>query len=268
VDVASLLPQLPLGKTWIRASEGESGDAVFRRSDGAAFAKISLGKGATQLDEERLRTEWLAPFGLGSAEVLDWHVSSDGACLVTRAVAGVPASDLTAVELLGAWPSIAERVRSLHEIPVGDCPFTRGLSAMFGRAADVVERNAVNPDFLDPEHQAIPPPVLLDRLRVQLPARLVQEARDLVVCHGDACLPNFMVDPQTLRCTGFIDLGRLGTADRYVDFSLLLANARETWTDAGQALAARKSLFEVHGIGATDDERLGFYLRLDPLTWG
>ncbi|MCR6480474.1 APH(3'') family aminoglycoside O-phosphotransferase [Variovorax sp. ZS18.2.2] len=268
MDAANLLPQLPLGKTWIRASEGESGDAVFRRSDGAAFAKVSFGEGAGQLDEERLRTEWLAPFGLGSAAVLDWHASSDGACLVTRVVAGVPASDLTAVELLQAWPSIAERVRALHEIPVGDCPFARSLSAMFDRATDVIARNAVNPDFLDPEHQAIPPSVLLDRLRAELPQRLKQEADDFVVCHGDACLPNFMVDPETLRCTGLIDLGRLGTADRYVDFSLLLANARETWTDAGQPLAARRSLFEVHGIATPDDERLAFYLHLDPLTWG
>jgi streptomycin 3"-kinase len=265
---SGLLPQLPIGKTWIPTSEGESGDAVFGRSDGTAFAKISLGASAAQLDEERLRTEWLAPFGLGSAAVLDWRVSSEGACLVTRTVAGVPASDLSASDLLEAWPSIAERVRALHSIPAADCPFGRGRSAMFGRATDVVARNAVNPDFLDPEHQAVPPSVLLDRLRAELPQRLAQEAHERVVCHGDACLPNFMVDPETLRCTGLVDLGRLGTADRYVDFSLLLGNARESWTTAGEALAARKALFEILGIADPDDGRLGFYLRLDPLTWG
>lgn len=268
MGMSKLLPSLPAGKAWIAASEGESGDAVYRRSDGAAFAKISLGEGAAQLEGERQRTEWLAPFGVGSATVLDWHVSSEGACLVTRTVEGVPASDLTAFELRKAWPSIAERVKALHEIPAAECPFARSLSTMFGRAADVVARNAVNPDFLDPEHQGIPPAMLLDRLRAELPERLAQEARDLVVCHGDACLPNFMVDPETLRCTGLIDLGRLGTADRYVDFSLLLGNARESWAGVEDALAARTDLFKIHGIVAPDDERLGFYLRLDPLTWG
>lgn len=268
MDAFALLPGLPAGMAWIGASDGESGDAVFRRSDGEAFAKVSSGAGAARLDEERQRTEWLAPFGIGSAAVLDWRVSGEGACLVTRAMPGVPASDLAPAELLKAWPSIAERVRALHAIPAATCPFARGLSAMFGRASDVVARDAVNPDFLDPEFQKVPPSQLLDRLRPALDERLSQEARELVVCHGDACLPNFLVDPGTLRCTGLIDLGRLGTADRYVDFSLLLGNARESWVAPQQAAAARAMLFEVHGIARPDDERLEFYLRLDPLTWG
>lgn len=42
-------------------------------------------------------------------------------------------------------------------------------------------------------------------------------------------MPNFMVDPKTLQCTGLIDLGRLGTADRYADLALMIANAEENW---------------------------------------
>lgn len=262
-----LLPPLPIGKQWIAAPSGESGDTVYRRSDGVAFAKVSMGEGAASLDEERRRTAWLAPFDLGTAAVLDWRVSGHGACLVTGTVAGVPASELAAAELFEAWPSMVQRLKALHAVPVADCPFERRLSAMFDRAVDVVARGAVNPEFLDPEQQGIPPPVLLDALRAQLPHRLAQEARDLVVCHGDACMPNFMVDPQTLRCTGLIDLGRLGTADRHVDFSLFLANARESWRGPEDAQAARALLSEADGAGALDEGRLDFYLRLDPLTW-
>lgn len=266
--IEQLLPRLPAGATWEPASEGESGDAVFRRSDGAAFAKVSLGAGAVSLDEERHRTEWLAPYDIGSAHVLDWRVTTEGACLVTTALPGVPASDLQAAELLRAWPSMAQRLRALHEIPSGECPFARPLSAMFDRAADVVARGAVNPEFLDPDQQDVPPPLLLERLHTDLPRRLAQEKQDLVVCHGDACLPNFLVDPQTLRCTGLIDVGRLGTADRYVDLSLLLGNARDSWRDAQDARTAHALLFTQVGIDAPDDGRLDFYLRLDPLTWG
>jgi streptomycin 3"-kinase len=264
----SLLPSPPAGREWIPVSHGESGDRVYRRSDGAAFAKVSGRGGATLLDGERRRSEWLAGFGLGSADVLDWISSGDGACLVISAVPGVPASDLSASELKRAWPSIARRVKALHDLSAGDCPFERRLSTMLARAGDVVDRNAVNPDFLDPEARHVPPSALLAMLRADLPERLAQEPRDLVVCHGDACLPNIMVDPGTLRCTGFVDLGRLGAADRYVDLSLLLGNARESWAGPEDAQAARDRLFDIHAIAAPDEGRLDFYLRLDPLTWG
>ena len=48
-------------------------------------------------------------------------------------------------------------------------------------------------------------------------------------------------------CTGVIDLGRLGVADRHADLALLGADSGRT----------------VDG----DPERLRFYLELDPLTW-
>lgn len=40
---------------------------------------------------------------------------------------------------------------------------------------------------------------------------------DDVVVHGDYCLPNVMIDPDTLTPTGLIDLGRLGRGDRSSD---------------------------------------------------
>lgn len=253
---------------WIAYHHGESGDALFRRSDGSAYAKIATGSGVALLDDERRRTAWLSSYRLGPPTVLDWQVSDGVACLVTSAVPGVPADQLEAAALVKAWPSIAARVRDLHAIPADECPFERGLQAMFDRAADVVARNGVNPDFLDPEDQDTPPQTLLERVQAELPARLLQENLDRAVCHGDACMPNFMVDPQTLRCTGMIDLGRLGTADRYVDFALLVGNTRETWRTPEEAQAAQNRLFNVHTITTPDRARLDFYLRLDPLTWG
>lgn len=262
-----LLPRLPAGREWTPVRRGESGDRVYRRSDDAAFAKVSTGPGAALLDGERRRIDWLAGSGLGSPDVLDWAASDGAACLVMSAVPGVPASELTAPELARAWPSIAERIKALHALPAADCPFDRGLARMFARAEDVVGRDAVNPDFLAEEDRDVPSSALLDRVRAELPRRLAQERADRVVCHGDACMPNLMVDPETLRCVGLIDLGRLGTADRYVDLTLLLANARETWSGPEQAQAAHDRLFEILAL-PPDEGRLAFYLRLDPLTWG
>lgn len=73
------------------------------------------------------------------------------------------------------------------------------------------------------------------------------DSDDMVVCHGDPCMPNFMVDPKTLQCTGLIDLGRLGTADRYADLALMIANAEENWAAPDEAERAFAVLFNVLG---------------------
>lgn len=267
-DLLSLLPALASGLSWQPVVAGESGAAVFRRSDGRVYAKLAPPSQAAALRDERQRNEWASAQGLSVPVVVDWIERDHGNCLVTAALPGVPASELPAEQLLQSWPSIAAQLRRLHQIPADTCPFERPLSALYERAVDVVASGAVNPDFLAVEDLDTPPAQLLARATAELPLRLAQEREQRVVCHGDACLPNFLVDADTLQCTGLLDLGRLGLADPYVDFSLLLANASESWTSPAQAKAARALLFDTHGITAPDEDRLAFYLRLDPLTWG
>lgn len=103
-------------------------------------------------------------------------------------------------------------------------------------------------------------------LEDELPRRQRQEEDERVICHGDLCLPNILIDPDTMRVAGLIDLGRLGVADPYADLALLLANARETWPDEVTARAADHEFSELYGIDL-DAERQRFYLLLDPLTW-
>lgn len=67
---------------------------------------------------------------------------------------------------------------------------------------------------------------------------------------------------------GFIDLGRLGQADRYADIALVLASARlEKWTDDRQEAAAERMFAARYDI-TLDRDRERFYLHLDSLTWG
>ncbi|MGW4454769.1 APH(3'') family aminoglycoside O-phosphotransferase [Streptomyces albidoflavus] len=264
------LSPVPLGgecSGWTPVPAGESGAAVFRSADGTRYAKCVGPEDAAELAEERDRAAWLGGQGVPGPRVLDWQAGEAGACLVTGAVPGVPADQVPAEQLAAAWAGIADAVRRLHEVPVAACPFGRKLDAMVALARDVVARDAVNPEFLPDEQRRTPGPELLDRLTGQLPRRREQEAADLVVCHGDLCLPNIVLDPRTLDVAGFIDLGRLGVADRHADLALLLANARETWPDEERAKGADAAFAERYGL-APDPGRLRFYLHLDPLTWG
>ena len=253
---------------WTPVKSGESGDLVYRREDGLAYAKIASSDRSADLAGERDRLLWLQGRGISVPEVIDWRDVEEGACLTMTAIRGIPAVDLDGDALLKAWPSMARQLKSLHELPADQWPFNRRLSLMFARAADVVSCDAVNRDFLPPEDRGKPARELLDRVERDLPLRFAQEAADRVLCHGDACMPNFMVDPHSLQCTGLIDFGRVGKADRYVDLSLMIANAEESWAAPEQGERAFAILFETLGIAEPDRERLAFYLRLDPLTWG
>ncbi|QCH23841.1 Aminoglycoside 3'-phosphotransferase [Mycobacteroides salmoniphilum] len=187
--------------------------------------------------------------------------------LVTSAVEGIPADQLNADDLDRAWSAIAEAVRRLHAIPTADCPFTRDLATTMSLARDVVERGAINQDFLPERDRRVSAAELLARVIAQLPERLAQEPGALVVCHGDLCLPNILIVPGDFSVAGFIDLGRLGLADRHADLALLFANSRETWPEDTRAGAAHARFPDSYGTPA-DPGRLEFYLQLDPLTWG
>ncbi|MBH5335333.1 APH(3'') family aminoglycoside O-phosphotransferase [Streptomyces pactum] len=255
------------GGEWVPVTTGESGAAVFRDADATRYAKCVPAADAGDLAAERDRVAWLNGRDVPGPRVLDWHSGPAGACLVTAAVPGVPADRLAPADLRAAWGRIADAVRRLHGLPAAECPFRRDLDTMVALARDVVARDAVNPEFLPDDQQGTPGTELLARLVPQLAERRAQEAADTVVCHGDLCLPNIIVDPDTGDVSGFIDLGRLGTADRHADLALLLANARETWEDEERARAADAAFAERYGT-APDPARLRFHLDLDPLTWG
>ncbi|MEU6830445.1 APH(3'') family aminoglycoside O-phosphotransferase [Nocardia beijingensis] len=258
---------LPSDCRWEPVGGGESGAEVFRSGDGSRYAKCVDAERIADLALERDKVAWLDGHDIPGPVVLDWRADDNGACLVTSAVRGVPADAVSAETLSRAWESIADVVRRLHDVPTEECPFDRGLARMFAMAQDVVVRGAVHTEFLPEEQQDTPPTVLLTRLAGELESRMTEEFAEAVVCHGDLCLPNIILDPETHTVAGFVDLGRLGIADPYADIALLLTNARELWQDERRAEHADRIFAARYGIDL-DQERQRFFLHLDPLTWG
>lgn len=253
-------------RDWETVDAGESGATVLRHRSGESYAKLVAPEQADALAAERDRIAWLSTTGIPTMSVLDWRADAVGACLVTSAVPGVPADALDPVDLVAVWPAIAETVRALHALPAADCPFDRTLAVMMPLARAVVAGDRVQRDFLPDDLRDVPAALLLAPVEAELPARTRQEADDLVVCHGDLCLPNILVDVERRAVAGLIDLGRLGRADPHADTALLLANARETWPDAASASRADADFDRLYGA-PRDPQRQEFYLRLDPLTW-
>jgi kanamycin kinase len=76
----------------------------------------------------------------------------------------------------------------------------------------------------------------------------------LVVCHGDACAPNTIVGDDGL-CTGHVDLGDLGVADRWSDLAVATMSLAWNFGPSGRQEAA---LLEAYGV-APDQERIAYY---------
>lgn len=82
----------------------------------------------------------------------------------------------------------------------------------------------------------------------------------LVVCHGDACAPNTLIDDDG-RCFGHVDLGDLGVADRWAD--LAVATLSLSWNYGGEW---EHELLDAYGVDP-DRERVEHYRRSPSKLW-
>jgi kanamycin kinase len=130
-----------------------------------------------------------------------------------------------------AAPTVAVRtigagLRMLHDrLPVRSCPFDWSAASRLST--------------LTPARRARvgePPPV-----------------DQLVVCHGDVCAPNALIDDDG-TCVGHVDFGSLGVADRWAD--LAVATLSLGWNYPGRVWDAE--FFAAYGV-EPDSARIDYY---------
>lgn len=74
----------------------------------------------------------------------------------------------------------------------------------------------------------------------------------LVVCHGDACAPNTLLDDEC-RPVAHVDLAALGVADRWADIAVAAMSTGWNYGPGYEDL-----LIEAYGV-EPDPERLAYY---------
>ncbi|MFE3194106.1 APH(3') family aminoglycoside O-phosphotransferase [Nocardia sp. NPDC059240] len=240
---------------------GCSGAAVWRSPDGRSYAKTaSSAAGVGELQDERDRLGWLRTVPVGSPEVLDW-IESDGKCtLITSALPGVPASEFPASAVESVTRELVRFLAVLHGIPVSSCPFDGRLDLTIPRATANVAAGLVDEDDFDDVRRGRAARDLLDALVADQPHARALEASDLAVCHGDFCLPNVLLDPETLTVTGILDVGRLGVADRHFDLALLTRSIASAELNPSFDSALADAVIERTGA---DPWRIEYYRLLD-----
>ncbi len=209
------------------------GGVTFRATDadGIRYVKWGLRNAETSMRAEAERLRWAAPF-TPVPPVLDEGRDATHEWLVTAGVPGLSAVDPRWIaEPARAVQALGRGLRALHDaLPVVGCPFSWSVPE---RIANAAVRGIRVPDDL-----RVSPPI--DRL---------------VVCHGDACAPNTLIDDDG-AWTGHVDLGALGLGDRWADIAVAAMstewNYGPGWHDA---------LLDAYGV-APDATRLAFYRQL------
>ncbi|HEY2048948.1 MAG TPA: aminoglycoside 3'-phosphotransferase [Caulobacteraceae bacterium] len=243
------------GLTVEAVDHGRSGAQVLRL-DGAAPAILKAVPATKQTAVASLTREaeviaWLSeracvPKAYWSGELDGWQV------LLTERLPGLPASHIPSAEAPGALARVVRALAALHATPRGECPFDQRLPVKLAGAREKVETGVITPDDFAGRNRGQDPWLMLRRLEARTPRR-----EDLVLTHGDASLPNFIV-PSDGK-VGLVDLALFGVADRWHDLALFLRSAARNFPEV-DAVAILKTNYPLAHI---DERRREFYRLLD-----
>jgi len=230
VAVPTRVRELARGAALAPVWHNAIGGLTFRTADGR-YIKWGPHDPEANMRDEAERMRWARRW-LAVPEVIEQGEDAEQEWLVTTALPGRSAVDPrwladpeTAVRAVG------RALRTLHEsLPVDGCPWRWDVESRLERAA---ERGIRVPDDL-----RTPPPV-----------------ERLVVCHGDACVPNTLLDDAG-EPLAHVDLAALGIADRWADIAV--ASMSATWNFGDEWADA---VIDAYGV-EPDRERLDYYRRL------
>jgi kanamycin kinase len=215
--VARLAGEAFVEAVWINGIGG----TTFRASDGR-FIKWGPRNGETSFAIEAERLRWARQF-TPVPQVLSQGSDATHEWMVTVALKGESA---VAPRWLGdaatAVRAVGEGLRALHDaLPVATCPFVWDVAS---RISNARSRGIVVPTDL-----LTPPPI-----------------DQVVVCHGDACCPNTLLDSG----------GALGVGDRWADIAVASMSTEWNYGPGWDG-----ALISAYGI-EPDAPRLAYYRAL------
>lgn len=247
VTVPPVIVSMAHGSTVTAVWENELGGVTFRldpepengapsRSANARFVKWAPADADLDVDAEAVRLEWARAF-TPVPEVVAVSRNATEQWLETKGIAAENAvSPRWIADPAPAVRAIGAGLRAMHDaLPVEECAFSWSVDERLSRSSRVrLTRSSREISRV----LADAPPI--DRL---------------VVCHGDACAPNTLVNSAG-DWVAHVDLGALGVADRWADLAIAtwstVWNYGPGWEDL---------LLEAYGIDP-DPERTRYYRTL------
>ena len=191
-DVPELVTELAAGRPVVAVWVNGIGGVTWQIGSDAAREFVKLGPAHVEFEpaDEAERLAWVARW-MPVPEVLGVGYTPELRWLHTRGLPGHNAiSDAFRSHPVETVTELGRALRHWHDsVPVRECQFDWSAESRLS--------------LLSPETRA----------GLGAPPKL-----DEVVCHGDACNPNFLLDDSG-GCVGYVDLGRLGVGDRWADLA-------------------------------------------------
>ena len=159
---------------------------------------------------------------------------------------------------------LADSLKQIWSIDISDCPVSGNLDRKLFAATAAVKNCEVDTDNAEPgtfgDNGFRDPAELLTWLMSE------RQEEDLVLSHGDFCLPNIFI--KSGKLSGIIDLGRSGVADKWQDIALCYRSLKHNYAGKYGAKAYEdydpELLFTALGM-EPDWRKLNYYILLDEL---
>lgn len=243
--VASAAGGRDLTLVWVN----DVGGLTFTFSAGAErrFIKWTPVGSGIDLSGEADRMAWAGRFHPVPRPLGQGH-DGEGSWLVTAALPGERASGRRwKADPATAVTAIGEGLRALHEaLPLTRCPFSWSAEERVADARRQLAAGSLDPAAWHACHQSLTVAAALEQ------AAAIPPADNPVVCHGDACAPNTLLDEDG-HWSGHVDLGLLGVADRWADLAVATWSAEWNYGPGWDKL-----LLDAYGV-RPDPDRTRYY---------
>lgn len=209
--------------------------------------------------------QWLKD-KVSAPEILAYECKDGKSYLLMTKVPGQMACDPCYMEDPGRLTTLlAQALKQLWSVDITDCPLTWTLDRKLKIARQSIKDGLVDTENVEPgtygENGFKDPEDLLKWLIEHKPEE------ELVLSHGDFCLPNIYIDDDA-KIISYIDLGRAGISDKWQDIALYYRSLKHNYSGkyGGKSYPEYDPnlLFEKLGI-VPDWKKLRYYVLLDEL---
>jgi len=216
-----------------------------------------------EIKKEILLMEWLNG-RVNVPKVIQYVVEDNMSYLLMTRMTGKMACDIEYLENSDELVELlVDGLHHLWKVNPENCPVSCVLEEKLKMAKYNVDHHLVGTENCDPN--TFGENGFKDPLALYLWLEAHQPEEDLVLSHGDYCLPNIFGNKNQL--SGFIDIGRMGIADRWQDIALCYRSLRDNMNGSygGKVYDFNPNLlFEALKI-EKNEEKLNYYLLLDEL---